>query len=172
MAKNINNSSRDMIATNSEESKETNLYTCRNCGQIFETSRLLKVHIRCVHAKWHKCPQCDNSYKTSIELEQHLCSEHKVNGLTCDKCDASFIMKWRLQKHQRIHDDNLNTRNCHFYNSDKECPYSKIGCKFKHQFSVECKYGEKCSVDKCQFRHVKTQPSYSTGSCSMNCDEL
>ena len=151
--------------------KVKHLYKCAKCHKHFETSRLLRIHMSCDHEICHKCSHCDLSFKTSSELEMHLSDEHENTKFSCDKCDTKFIMKWRLKKHQRIHDD-FKTRNCHFFNSDKFCPFSKIGCKFKHQYSVDCKYAEKCEMDKCQFRHRKIQQDYPTGSFNMNCDEL
>ena len=153
------------------EPQVINLHTCKKCCEHFESLKLLKTHMRSEHKSFQKCSDCDKSFANGIELEMHMSEHHKVKGFSCDKCDSKFLMKWRLNKHKMIH-EKVKIRNCHYFNSDKFCPFSKIGCKFLHQYSEECKYGNMCKMDKCQYRHEKDQQLYSNGSSSMNCDEL
>ena len=47
-----------------------------------------------------------------------------------------------------------NKKFCHFFNNGKTCPYEKIGCKFLHQPSATCYFGEKCKNKLCQYRHI------------------
>ena len=39
-------------------------------------------------------------------------------------------------------------KTCNFFNSNKTCPYYNIGCKFKHEKAVQCKFAEKLFNDK------------------------
>ena len=61
-------------------------------------------------------------------------------------------MKWRREKHTRDHGEDIKF--CHYFNNDKPCPYDKIGCKFKHEISPECRYNLKCTFKLCQFTHT------------------
>ena len=61
-------------------------------------------------------------------------------------------MKWRMEKHTSDH--MVDIKFCHYFNNDKPCPYDKIGCKFKHEISPECRYNLKCTFKLCQFTHT------------------
>ena len=61
-------------------------------------------------------------------------------------------MKWRMEKHTRDH--SVDIKFCHYFNNDKPCPYDKIGCKFKHEISPECRYNLNCTFKLCQFTHT------------------
>ena len=76
----------------------------------------------------------------------------KKKEFKCDVCGKDFYLKWRLNKHKIGHDDE-NTRNCHYFNNGKKCPFLAIGCKFNHQVSEECTYKKNCTMTLCQFRH-------------------
>ena len=53
----------------------------------------------------------------------------------------------------KTHQLNMNIKNCHYYNNSKVCPYEQYGCKFKHNESKNCRYGDKCNLTLCQFKH-------------------
>ena len=55
----------------------------------------------------------------------------------CDKCNKAFKNKRQLNKHMTKH--------------DKECPYQKQGCFFKHKDSAFCKFGQNCKKEECVF---------------------
>ena len=45
---------------------------------------------------------------------------------------------------------------CHYYNNQKECPFFKVGCMFKHERSGKCKFNN-CSRKLCQFEHEEIE---------------
>ena len=45
---------------------------------------------------------------------------------------------------------------CHYFNNEKPCPYEEFGCKFKHEKSSTCSYGQRCNNTLCQFQHKQT----------------
>ena len=47
----------------------------------------------------------------------------------------------------------MSRKYCHYFNNDKRCPFSEIGCKFKHEISHECFHGKECAFSLCQYRH-------------------
>ena len=65
------------------------------------------------------------------------------------------MIKWRLEKHMNMHRENANLKYCHYFNNIMTCPYSYLGCMFKHEESRACKFKDKCSKDLCQFQHLK-----------------
>ena len=86
-------------------------------------------------------------------MENHIDEVHEKQIFKCDKCDGKFLSVWRLTKHGKTHLANTVTRNCHYFNSHKSCPYEKLGCKFNHIFSRSCKFGNQCTIKMCQFKH-------------------
>ena len=80
--------------------------------------------------------------------EKHVSSEK----FQCGKCHKTFVLKWRLSKHQEIH-DNLSVKKCHYFNNKKFCPFEEIGCMFEHALSGNCKHEEKCTKSLCSFQH-------------------
>lgn len=80
-------------------------------------------------------------------------TNHKEAGVyTCDICSKTFYMEWRLNKHLEMHDTTFKKK-CHYFNNEKVCPYSDVGCKFIHEFSEECKLNSKCLRNLCPFQH-------------------
>ena len=51
---------------------------------------------------------------------------------------------------------NEKRKNCHYYNNNKDCPYEKIGCKFRHILSKMCRFGLSCKVHLCPYQHQNT----------------
>ena len=66
-------------------------------------------------------------------------------------------MEWRLKRHLRGHRD-VNRKFCHYFNNGKVCPFYESGCKFRHEHSEVCFYGQSCTNHLCQYQHneIKT----------------
>ena len=100
-----------------------------------------------------KCDHCDKTFISNTDLEAHIDSDHEITAFKCEKCENVFVSKWRLKMHKQLHTQTHKTRNCHYFNSGKVCPFEKLGCKFKHVLSADCKHGAQCTVSMCQFKH-------------------
>ena len=99
---------------------------------------------------------CDEKFQRNCDLELHIKALHKVpKSFECSKCDKTFVLSWRLKKHQEIHTSNV-TRFCHYYNNNKECPFEELGCMFLHQHSEMCKYDQACSKPLCSYKHPQS----------------
>ena len=107
-----------------------------------------------------KCDFCDKLFNTKTEMEAHIDSDHNIANLNCDKCENVFVSKWRLKMHQKMHTQKHQTRNCHNFNSGKQCPFQALGCKFQHVLSSDCKYGVKCTFSMCQFNPLLADPGF------------
>ena len=99
-----------------------------------------------------KCNHCDKIFPSHSMIEKHMADEHVQKEIKCDHCDLLFHTTWRLKMHMKNHTGRMK-RNCHFFNSNKDCPYENLGCKFNHIYSDECKFGTKCERHMCQYRH-------------------
>ena len=131
-------------------------YKCEKCDSTFNSKKTLNSHIEANHPVSVKCHNCETNFEVMLDLEKHISKQHNIKGFKCQECNAEFYSKWRLQKHENSHQSEIKI-NCHYFNSDKKCPFAEIGCKFVHEYSAKCKFGSKCNFDRCQFRHTKTE---------------
>ena len=103
---------------------------------------------------------CENTFPRFSDLEIHIKVAHeKYQQFHCDICKKRFVLKWRLQKHMKIH-SNKNCQPFHYFNNGKMCPFEELGCKFLHIGSKFCRFGQECDNKMCPFRHSKeSEPS-------------
>ena len=80
----------------------------------------------------------------------------------------TYVFKWRFEKHTKMHKENQNYKFCHNFKNDKECPFSYIGCMFKHKYFAMCKYNNKYNRMLCQFKHSHSE-SIESDKCK-ECD--
>ena len=105
------------------------------------------------HSFLLKCKICEIYFDKFCDLERHIKSCHEqYQEFACENCDKKFVTKWRMKKHTRIH-TNKSTRNCHFFNNCKTCPFEELGCKFLHQESKNCILDQSCLVKLCSYKH-------------------
>ena len=133
------------------------LHRCKTCDEVFSNVVDLKKHQHSIHgAQFTKCIYCTKTFSKNNELEVHLALEHKeIEKFKCESCNKTFVLKWRLKKHQSMHIENKpSMRFCHYHNNDKICPFADIGCMFRHEIAPPCKY-QKCFKRLCQFKHLE-----------------
>ena len=99
------------------------------------------------------CDHCDEKFQSHNSLEMHLENLHMTKQFKCNKCEILFHTKWRLIKHNQIHQATTKKRNCHYFNAGQNCPFERLGCKFVHQYSENCKLGLNCRFHMCHFKH-------------------
>ena len=89
----------------------------------------------------------------NCHLKDHVRENHKaIEKYKCDKCDKTFLLKWRLRKHREGHEK--NSKKCHYFNNNLICCNDKIGCMFDHKLSGPCEFGSTCVFNLCPFQHV------------------
>ena len=142
------------VETRKGEDKQIFRRKCLKCRKEFFDAKTLKEHMRKYHSIPIKCRFCDESFLETWMLEKNL-NCHEEKRFRCDQCEQKFHLKWRLKKHMESH-TNVNTKFCHFFNNEKECPYIEPGCMFKHEISPHCYFQKKCNKNLCQFQHTKT----------------
>ena len=84
-----------------------------------------------------------------------------MQGQQCEICVKTFVLLWRLRKHQSNHGDE-NQKKCHYFNNQKHCLFEALGCKFAHKQSENCKFDKKCSNKLCPFRHGSLESEKET----------
>ena len=140
-------------SSNSVSVLRTEKLECKKCHAKFSDKNIFKNHIKTNHHKSHKCEYCDEIFSDSYQMESHLVNVHKkIKTHKCNECEASFMMEWRLKKHIKSH-SLINVRACHYFNNSDFCPFSEIGCKFRHVKANLCNFGENCKSKRCQYRH-------------------
>ena len=96
---------------------------CTLCDNAFGSRKSLKVHIASNHKKKITCKSCDETFVKNSDFELHVKGMHaSTEKFECEKCDKSFVLKWRLRKHQEIHDSS-SVKKCHYFNNKKFCPF-------------------------------------------------
>ena len=74
---------------------------------------------------------------------------------------------------QKHHSEKAETlKFCHYYNNNKTCPYSDLGCMFRHEDAPICIHKSKCSNKLCQFKHSENDKKnqYSCDKCDFVTD--
>ena len=139
-----------------QKDKSEKLLSCNECDMAFKAKKDLKEHLQACHVRKVKCKICDESFDKNCHLEEHIKENHEADKMyECDKCEKTFILKWRMKKHREGHD--MVLKKCHYFNNNKICPFEKIGCMFDHTRSGPCKYGSKCKVALCAFKHEPSE---------------
>ena len=157
------NSKRNQI----DDNRSLQNFRCKICDKNNKSKAELKKHVQEKHSKVYQCKNCKSSFVKSIDLERHVKTSHlDTTQHECSECGKTFVVEWRLKKHQQIHEENANIRFCHYFNNKKECPYESMGCMFIHRKSMECKYGRSCFAKLCQFQHNDDDDEkYHCGIC-------
>ena len=123
---------------------------CNVCDKSFESRKALKMHKIHDYEQKVKCKKCEETFGKSSELEEHIVRKHGIGReYDCDKCEKTFALKLRRNKHREGHD--TVTKQCHYFNNKKNCPFENLGCMFAHVYSGPCKYGTKCFLKTVYF---------------------
>ena len=124
---------------------------CRKCDKTFSATNDFKRHEKMKHNQI-KCKSCEKVFFKNSDLEIYLEQEHKAEKFKCEQCEKMFVLKWRLNKHEKIH-SSQNVKKCHYFNNEKICPFEQIGCMFEHSLAGQCRDGDQCKRKLCSFEH-------------------
>ena len=153
--KNVKEGNKSLETVERSKGKLADEFICRICDLHFVSKKKLKMHNHLEHTPHIKCESCEETFAKNCDLESHVEKCHdSVEKFECIKCGKIFVLKWRLIKHQDIH-NNQRVRKCHYFNNLKNCPFEAIGCMFDHSLSEKCIYGNKCTIKLCAFQHEK-----------------
>ena len=141
--KNNRNNKKDNEETPAEKEK-----TCVKCEIVFDSKNKLNKHKIEAHSQQINCQYCDKVFKKNCDLEVHIKSQHEtVKDYKCDLCDKSFVLRWRMLKHQESHRDHKRKK-CHYFNNIKHAHLTKSGACLPIQ-NLKCVNSTKFVVTSC-----------------------
>ena len=149
------------------QEKKDPVPSCGSCNFTCSSRNSFKLHNSAEHGHRVKCEFCDDMFGKNSELEAHIKTHHNTEKtFECEQCGKSFVLEWRLRKHQGIHKEGTIKR-CHYFNNQKNCPYEELGCMFEHSYSGICKYGKNCYKAMCSFQHNKVGELLKCEECDV-----
>ena len=130
-------------------------FECRKYDKKFQSYATPKKHVSKDHPLSINCKTCKDSFSRICDLEVHIKTKHEtLTDYKCDQCDKTFVLKWRLRKHEENHKRTVFKR-CHYFNNNIACPFEDLGCMFSHELSGACKFDKKCSTKLCSYQHTE-----------------
>ena len=96
------NQATDLINSHNRK-KNTSIYHCNYCTEIFPSKKFLSVHKKEFHASEErvKCDDCGKMFKDKIRLQKHSDSSHKQNKIICQLCMNCYKSQACLKAHVR-----------------------------------------------------------------------
>ena len=147
---------KESITESVDKEKESQMFPCKECENVFQQKRELRQHMKKKHVKSKKCSECEQVFNENWLLEKHMKTHDEIETFNCVLCDKTFFLEWRLSKHMMGHKIPKVVR-CHYFNNGKCCPFEELGCKFDHSISKLCKDLDSCARNMCQYRHESTK---------------
>ena len=84
---------------------------CDKCNVLFKSEKGLREHNIKDHHHQVKCTICDEVFKKRSDLETYKSSHHESSEkFECKQCDRKFVLKWGLNKHQKINEKQNNVK--------------------------------------------------------------
>ena len=116
------------------------------------------------------CSICEDVFDKYCELENHLNVVHgQQKDNMCSICGKGFVLKWRLNKHLKIHTSN-SIKPCRYFVSKSTCPFEEIGCKFLHKMPDVTEASKDNNEDDNQVDALENSTSKNQIHCK-NCDD-
>ena len=139
---------RDFINTpqsdksNTEDEGETEksplknqIFHCPECPKLYSSLQALRSHI-IVHTGEHRCPNCQNSFRSPSEMARHSCKatlkKRSVAVAECQECGMRFGVMHAFRQHTVAHPEKFKCQSCQRrslrdQNSDGNCQDCKKG---------------------------------------------
>uniref|UniRef100_A0A6A7G017 Zinc finger protein 813-like n=1 Tax=Hirondellea gigas TaxID=1518452 RepID=A0A6A7G017_9CRUS len=82
---------------------------CEQCGESFNTSRLLRAHEHRLHnmvvpsSTFLQCKQCSSTFTHAASFKVHMRAHRGEKPYQCTECNAEFVQSGHLMIHKRIH---------------------------------------------------------------------
>lgn len=147
---------------NQHYKKHVRKFSCESCSGMFRSKEHLRGHqLQHQHGAfagtntWHRCKQCDKSYRAFESLRSH---ERNIHGrkLECDLCGKVVNGKPNMRDHLKSH---VKTE-CEFCGkifNKRSISYHLKKAHMKSEWV--CKNCDKKFVNKCDYlRHLKARP--------------
>ncbi|XP_073991992.1 uncharacterized protein isoform X1 [Rhodnius prolixus] len=117
--------------------------------------------------KSYECGVCGRKFKRRTRLNSHMARHTEIRPFNCRQCEKSFVMKWELNLHERVHS---RTYACHlcskvFGSKSKLSRHGRVHSGERPYPCLECgkAFGEKRNLDN----HARTHSGARPYSCQL-----
>ncbi|XP_045180176.2 zinc finger protein 236-like [Mercenaria mercenaria] len=96
-------------------------YMCRYCGQQFESTNDMQLHIQ-EHVSGkapHECSVCGKTYRTPSKLQRHVRVHSGERPYACSICGRRFTRSDHVKQHMKVHCQPKDANVCHLCNDMK-----------------------------------------------------
>lgn len=96
-------------------------YMCRYCGQQFESTSDMQLHIQ-EHVSGkapHECSVCGKTYRTPSKLQRHVRVHSGERPYACSICGRRFTRSDHVKQHMKVHCQPKDANVCHLCNDMK-----------------------------------------------------
>ena len=87
--------------------KEREISNMKHVKTLFRKCRMqehMKTHQEGYLQLRMPCDQCEKSFKTKLQLKEHIMSKHENRAFASDLCERTYKMKQNLTDHRnRVH---------------------------------------------------------------------
>lgn len=90
-------------ASQSRTRKSKEKIYCKLCNKIFANMNTFRAHYAKHAGKRYYCSICPESFTTLTATRQHEASHRGERPWHCSQCEATFIRKAHLYRHEKVH---------------------------------------------------------------------
>ncbi|XP_037884704.1 zinc finger protein 568 isoform X1 [Glossina fuscipes] len=113
---NVKKNKKTELFTHIEKVTEagTTRYRCTECNKVFNSRSQKYYHLSCnteEQQKLHKCEKCQKVFAKISHLKYHL-ESHTSTEWRCSQCSKVFGNRLILRKHEKIHDEKMQSITC------------------------------------------------------------
>uniref|UniRef100_A0A1A9W7D4 C2H2-type domain-containing protein n=1 Tax=Glossina brevipalpis TaxID=37001 RepID=A0A1A9W7D4_9MUSC len=128
-------------------------YHCTECNKVFSSRSQKYYHLSCntkQQQQLHKCDKCQKVFGKISHLKYHLESHTSIEW-RCSQCSKVFGNRLILRKHEKIHDEKMQSKTCSHckktYRS-KDSLATHIAAKHNKILAYGCSQCDKCYASK------------------------
>ena len=79
---------------------------CEHCGKKFKSKKIMRAHIKNLHAELGEifpCDHCDKEFKVREGLKSHMIIHSVERLFKCNVCNEGFKQNITLKNHRKTH---------------------------------------------------------------------
>ncbi|KAK7081770.1 hypothetical protein SK128_006749 [Halocaridina rubra] len=111
---------RDFLDVHMENVHKNKKLKCELCDKLFSRKYILKRHIASHNNETFECKICSKIYTRKDRLAAHIKTHKSTTTYKCSRCPASFIRKFILEKHEKVHQKKEQCSVCYIFLPSKQ----------------------------------------------------